>query len=695
MLKNHLMRHCSLLMLFVAIGFSVLAQNSKLTPQTRLSLWKNQMQKRSVSVVNAVVTLEKDADVAPIEKLGAKVHCRVGDILTATIPVKALEELCQLQSVKMVSVGDELQPCNDKMRLHSNVNPVQAGIGLPTGYSGKDVVVGVIDQGFDFNHLMFKDSLGASRIKAAMIYDEMDSVNPYHYYTTPNAIDSLTTDNHDSFHGTHTTGIAAGHSSVNEFYGVAPDADLVLCGLSSLSANAFITALDFVFRYADSVGKPAVVNASMGTPIGSHDSLRDEVRAIRHFTHNKPGHVVCVSSGNEGDKRLAKRIDFEADGDSVFQGQMLIEPIQTHDFDSVRQEMVTHNRVVLNIFDLWSADSTSFGVQMSFFDTSTRQTVWMSDIVYCTPERQLEAQFASEEASIVAIGTGSQVPSNNRYQTMLLLLAAKSDSNLLLGIHLYGRQGTVVYCYSSSHSYGSYNIDGFENADDIYNVNSLACSNDLISVGAYNSRIGYTGLDGRERSTYGADGFSFTEGDIADFSSAGKDFYGISRPDVAAPGSEVVSSTSTYFVEGSIANEDTLAAKCNVQPERIDYWMASGGTSMSCPVVTGITALWLEANPSLTTSDIRQIIRQTSRQDEFFYRNPQKFGAGKIDALAGVQMVLSRMGIEAPTSTEDPKSQLDFARPFYDLLGRRVGRGYRGVVVQDGHKYLIKATSKN
>lgn len=689
------MKYCFLLMLFVVLGFSALAQDSKLTPQTRLTLWKKQMLKKPATVVNAVVTLEKNADVAPIERLGVKVHCRVDDILTATIPVEVLGDLCQLRSVKMVSVGDELQLCNDKARIHSNVNPVHAGVGLPVGYSGKDVVVGVIDQGIDFRHLMFKDSLGACRIKAAMTYDAMDSVTPFHYYTTPDAIDSLTTDDSNSYHGTHTAGIAAGHCSQNEFYGVAPTADLVLCGLSVLDANAVITALDFVFHYGDSVGKPTVINISMGTPIGSHDSLRDELRAIRHMTYNKPGHVVCVSSGNEGNKRLAKRMEFENEGDSAFQAQVLIEPIQSLDFDSVRQAMVPHNRVVFNVCDLWSADSTSFGVQLFFFDTSTRQFVWTSDMVYCTMEHPLEAEYSSDEASIVAVGTGNLIPTNNRYQIMILFLAARSDSNLLAGVRLYGRQGTVVYCYSSIQPYASYHIEGVEDADDIYNVNSLACSDDLISVGAFNSKIGYTGLDGRERSYYGVGGLSFTEGDIAYFSSAGKDFYGIPRPDVVAPGSELVSSISTYFVEGSFAYEDTLAAKCNVQPERTDYWIAAGGTSMSCPVASGIVALWLQADPSLTTYDIRQIIRQTALQDEFFYRNPQKFGAGKIDALAGMRMVLSRIGIDAPSSSDGQKPQLDFSRPFYDLLGRRVGRNYRGVVVQDGHKYLLNTFAGN
>jgi hypothetical protein len=33
---------------------------------------------------------------------------------------------------------------------------------------------------------------------------------------------------------------------------------------------------------------------------------------------------------------------------------------------------------------------------------------------------------------------------------------------------------------------------------------------------------------------------------------------------------------------------------------------------------------------------------------------------------------------------------LDINAPMYDVLGRQVDKSYRGVVIQNGHVYLIK-----
>lgn len=62
---------------------------------------------------------------------------------------------------------------------------------------------------------------------------------------------------------------------------------------------------------------------------------------------------------------------------------------------------------------------------------------------------------------------------------------------------------------------------------------------------------------------------------------------------------------------------------------------------MSCPFVAGIIALWLEADPSLTTDRIIDIFRTTSVDmsggDQLLAK---RWGAGKIDALAGIKKVL-------------------------------------------------------
>jgi len=71
-----------------------------------------------------------------------------------------------------------------------------------------------------------------------------------------------------------------------------------------------------------------------------------------------------------------------------------------------------------------------------------------------------------------------------------------------------------------------------------------------------------------------------------------------------------------------------------------DYWGEMQGTSMACPMVSGIVALWLEADPTLDYADVVDVINSTSVTDRYTRKAPERFGAGKIDALAGIKKVL-------------------------------------------------------
>jgi hypothetical protein len=76
-------------------------------------------------------------------------------------------------------------------------------------------------------------------------------------------------------------------------------------------------------------------------------------------------------------------------------------------------------------------------------------------------------------------------------------------------------------------------------------------------------------------------------------------------------------------------------------------WYAAMGTSQSGPVVAGIIALWLQANPTLTPEDVMGVIRRTSRQPDPSLPSPNnEYGYGEIDAYRGLLDVLSMDGIE-------------------------------------------------
>jgi hypothetical protein len=70
-------------------------------------------------------------------------------------------------------------------------------------------------------------------------------------------------------------------------------------------------------------------------------------------------------------------------------------------------------------------------------------------------------------------------------------------------------------------------------------------------------------------------------------------------------------------------------------------WNCNSGTSMSCPVVAGVIALWLQAKPDLTPEDVMGVISRTSRRPDPSLDYPNNdYGYGEIDAYRGLLDIL-------------------------------------------------------
>lgn len=75
------------------------------------------------------------------------------------------------------------------------------------------------------------------------------------------------------------------------------------------------------------------------------------------------------------------------------------------------------------------------------------------------------------------------------------------------------------------------------------------------------------------------------------------------------------------------------------------------GTSMATPLVAGVAAMMLEANPELTTDEIRQALQSTAK--DFNGEPPVYLGEGIIDAAAAIRKV---MPADAGTPTQEPST---------------------------------------
>lgn len=104
-----------------------------------------------------------------------------------------------------------------------------------------------------------------------------------------------------------------------------------------------------------------------------------------------------------------------------------------------------------------------------------------------------------------------------------------------------------------------------------------------------------------------------------DFPWMGGSFQGLLKPDVVAP-------TGTQTATGG-------GATCSIG--------LFGGTSNATPVVAGCLTLWKSANMSLNPEDIAMIVHQSSSDEGLIPGKENTWGAGKINAYAGLQMALN------------------------------------------------------
>ena len=270
-------------------------------------------------------------DIAPIEQAGFQTRTVAGDVATGDIEISKLPALEGVPSIVRMEVSRVMNNELDLAAVESRVGPVHTG---PPGHRGAGVIVGIIDSGIDYRHQCFRAPDGRSRILA--IWDQAltrvgTETSPAGFafgveyrqaqinaaLAVPNP---LTVVRHQDsagagFHGTHVSGISAGDGSVAgqgrpafTFVGVAPEADIVVvannrgraAGERGLGDSAdTLDAARYIFDFAASLGRPAVINQSQGDNVGPHDGTSLLERGLDNLLGGA-GRAFVKSAGNEG-----------------------------------------------------------------------------------------------------------------------------------------------------------------------------------------------------------------------------------------------------------------------------------------------------------------------------------------------------------------------------------------------------------
>ncbi len=636
-----------------------------------------------IEMIDAFIDITDHDVIASLKAMGIKVNCEFDGFVTAQIPMTQLEQVHMIPGVTNVEISRIMELCSDSALRVTHAAQVLNGreYGLPRAYDGTGVVVGIIDYGFDFKHIVFKGPDGkTNRIKR--VYNSADTTG-HPVIIGDNAIagsvfmgeqlDTMTTDDASGYHGTHTAGLAAG-THYNGYGGMAPGADIVLCAPSTFKwgfmETEVINCIKYVFAYADSVKKPCVISMSVSTSFGPHDGSDRLSKAISQLVG--PGKVFVIAAGNN-----ANKFQYSFGPATLSQSMNMLFGCYNTSYD--QGYYYDHIQI-----DSWVRAKNTRPINHFFiFDRWTKRIVWRSEDI--TLYKKIDASEISDyyEAGPSSSGAAyleglvSLNPNNAKFclSSVIHNLRCKSYSVDAAGyITSRYRIGVAINppyvmnprladsCYVDSWMYTGngqrirYNdvvyvnvvsqngdtitrtiSDYFCEPSDLASIGTYAVADSIISAGGFVSRNSYYAMN--------LDLMMINDSHVigsyyrnSSYQRQGCGPTGQALPTVVAPAFDVISSVSRYNDYAVNGSSTVMRLKGN------HNWGAMSGTSMSAPIVAGIIAEWFQINPNLSPGDIKRVISNTAIKDDYTM-SPiagYRYGPnGKIDAMAGARYILS------------------------------------------------------
>ena len=635
-------------------------------------------------MIDAFIGIDNKAVIHSLRANGVIVNCEFDDFVTAQVPVAKLTRVSNLEGVTDIEISRIMELCTDTTLKITHAGQVINGTdyGLPQGYDGSGVIIGIIDNGFDYQHLAFRCANDTSQTRIVRVYDPLDSTG--HIAKIGNnvlpgsifmgeQIDTLTNDSRDSSHGTHTASIAAG-MHVGGYGGMAPGAEIVMCSSRNLNLGLseveVVNCIKYIYSYADSVGKPCVISVSVSTYHGPHDGSDRISKAVAQATG--PGRIFVIAAGNNGNRNLYTCGMTRRDK----QINMLI----GQEVSGTNGDNTFYYKNVW--FDTWGRERNVRPlIRFHILDKQTQHIVWQSELisVYKKIDSSQFSKYFSPDYSEDSVGYMSaliSISSSNKYEIQSYLTNLKCNeytvnesgrfiSRYAIGVSIYppsfAYSNKPDSCYIDSwmckgvrivntkpvfideidengDTVSSEAINNFYNWPiDYCSIGSYAVHDSIISVGAYVGRNSfyslYRGADIVDNSHQIGYNYNITSYQVEGYGPTGA-----ALPTITAPGFLVVAAGSRYSNFGLPWH----LARSMIYNGHV--WGAMSGTSMAAPTVAGIIAQWLQAVPTLSPGDVKNIIAHTAIKDAYT-QSPDigfRFGPnGKIDAMAGMQYLLS------------------------------------------------------
>lgn len=650
-----------------------------------------------VPILNLMVKVSQDLDEAALSSAGVSVGTKAGNIWTLRVPKEHVKDVIRLNGIEYMELGQRVGLQMDSARYYTHVDSAIKGIGLPLPLSGKGVVIGIIDGGFDYTNPAFYDTTYSNlRIKKAWVQD-ISGTPPagYSYGAEYSDIDALLQKKYDfdfsGSHGSQVAGIAAGSgigsNNARAGSGIAYESELVMVSVPltykdwrELNMATIIDGINYIFTYAQSQGKPAVINISLGSVLGARDGKSLFAQACDNLSG--PGKIVVISGMNNGSTKNHIGKTFTP-SDSVLN---TLVPIKVYNNGDRR-----------NYIDAWGDSLKTFCLQFGMYNKGIVST---KSIVYCMDNTSKNFFLVGSDNDTCFITlTGKAQDYNTRPHATMDI---RSNSEDTLSLTVLSQSGSVhmwqeYFDESWVTLWGDFlgNKSWATEGDDQYTIGEMGCIRSAITVGASVSRVYWKNTN---NVTY-YNGFNTRPGQLAYYSSRGPTLDHRMKPDIVAPGGMIISSANSFDSEwtptGSMAPM-VVSKYTSLKNGRIYYYAAGQGTSFSAPMVAGITALMLQVNPNLDPGKIKSILQETALKDNFTTPTPDpvKWGAGKVNAYAAIKETILWTGTVSIPANEP--ALLLYPNPsagHFTMSYESAHSGYYFVEISNALAEVIKAES--
>jgi subtilisin family serine protease len=609
--------------------------------------------------LNVTLYYEGDDDLSEIEALGFRtLQKKVAGQATGTIHLEAVERLAAHPKVRKLAF-----PGRKRAELDLSVPDIHGtdvwsrNGSVFSGLTGKDVIIGLIDSGIDYQHPFFLKTSEPKTTRILRIWDpglvpdpgeprekspalgRLDTNGQYGVEYTDQQINEALQEVDGALklrhrdcggHGTHVASIAGGDGRDDyKYIGVAPEASFIVAkyldhavapqfGGGEVNAHdLFKDCVMYILNTAaaDFPGKPVVINCSFGSALGPHDGLTADEDFLTHtFAPPTAGKILVKSAGNEAGSRQHAIISFADASDTTIVFKLEDPRSVRTSNDSCVEEPVAHNVTIA----FWYRDG---GPEIEVTLDLAKETT--GPIAGPALGAQDDGPFGDgfhwtmihsiEEQDLTYTGRGTVKRRELRIRLSPNKKGEHRAGDYTVNVKTPAAVELHVWC---TQSYASFAVGDFDDPpvtlDDQYTISEPGAAHNIVTVAAYDaekqpSRPMYNGS---------------SRGPLPDYGVGVSNPSQFLKPEIAAPGVSIDAASSRDTRKKSKKRKLTAAKR---------------GTSMAAPHVTGVIALMLQKNGTLTVQQVLDTFKDHKRPlDGADALSAEEAQFGRVDAKLAV-----------------------------------------------------------